>query len=153
MDSSTSQNDVEKGSPPHARVDQTHTPQTDETHVQEEKIDELDRELQNMESKKRKLQHEHSEATRDVHIKQSAIDSLEAEQEQEIAREKLIGDISTLSEKDKGERTRRETRRRVDRMVVEMELRRCKVSLRNIGWELHVIEKEIQKKRYRNSTT
>ncbi|KAK7423248.1 hypothetical protein QQZ08_009144 [Neonectria magnoliae] len=122
----TSQNDIENGSPPHARANQTNPPHTEQTYMQEEVVGEFDADLQQMESKKRKLQHKHSEATRDVQIKQSAIDSLEVEHEQEIAKERLLGDISTLSEKEKGERTRRETRRRVDRMVVEMELRRCK---------------------------
>ncbi|KAK7402594.1 hypothetical protein QQX98_011665 [Neonectria punicea] len=125
-DSSTSKDDTENGSPPQARVDKTYHPHIEQTRMQEEDVGEFDTDLQQMESKKRKLQHEHSEATRDVQIKQSGIDSLEAEHEQEITKERLLGDISILSEKDKGERTRRETRRRVDRMVVEMELRRCK---------------------------
>ncbi|KPM40549.1 hypothetical protein AK830_g6002 [Neonectria ditissima] len=148
VDPPPSQNNIGNKSSPHAASARRSPSQPDKIHVQEKEIEEVDPELRRMEAKKRKLQRAHSDATREVDMKQSAIDSLEADHEQQIDRENAAGDISALSEKDKAERTRRETRRRVDRMVVDMELRRCKVSLRNIAWELHTVDKDIQKKRY-----
>ncbi|KAK5996344.1 Chaperone protein DnaJ [Cladobotryum mycophilum] len=151
-DPSSSQNNS-RYEAPRTEPAQRSSPWTNGTNTSGAGVQELEREIENLVSHRRKLDNDRFELKRDINKNQSVLDRLKAEEDQhaqeDVAMNSWFGYFfrAKPSDKETEERNRVASGRRTGRLVVERKLDNGKAQLAGITLRLHELDKTIQEKR------